>query len=71
MATTLSTVHCKLFQMMPYIIILKVRKFHQPTANRFSTARKKAVGGHNVPLSLKSIKAGGGAENMFFFLAQF
>ena len=30
MATTLITVHCK----------LKVRKFHQPTANRFSTARK-------------------------------
>ena len=27
--------------MMPYVIILRVRKFHQPTANRFSTARKK------------------------------
>ena len=25
--------------MMRYIIILKVRKFHQTTANRFSTAR--------------------------------
>ena len=31
--------------MMPYIIILKVRKFHQPTANRSSTARKKPVEG--------------------------
>ena len=29
--------------MMPYIIILKVRKFHQPTASCFSTARKKPV----------------------------
>ena len=45
MATTLITVDCKLFQMMPYIIILKARKFHQPTANRFSTtARQKPVG---------------------------
>ena len=43
MATTLFTVHCKLFHMMPYIVILKVRKFHQPTASRFSTARKKPV----------------------------
>ena len=25
--------------------MLKARKFHQPTANRFSTARKKPVGG--------------------------
>ena len=49
MAIALITVHCKLFQMMPYIIILKARKFHQPTANRFSTARKKHAGGHNVP----------------------
>ena len=44
MATTLITAYCKLFQMMLYIIILKVRKFHQPTANRFSTARKRPVG---------------------------
>ena len=29
MAMALITVHCKLFKMMPYIIILKVRKFHQ------------------------------------------
>ena len=43
MATTLTTVDCKLFQMMPYIIILKVRKFHQPTASRLSTAKKKPV----------------------------
>ena len=52
MATTLFTVYCKLFHMMPYIIILKVRKFHQPTASRFSTARKKPVGGgaHCAPL---------------------
>ena len=49
MATTLFTVYCKLFHMMPYIIILKVRKFHHPTASRFSTAKKKPVGGHIVP----------------------
>ena len=48
MATRLFTVYCKLFHMMPYIIILKVRKFHQPTASRFSTEWKKPVGGHNV-----------------------
>ena len=52
MATTLITVDCKLFQMMPYIIILKVRKFHQTTANRFSTARKKPVGGGGGGLNL-------------------
>ena len=41
---------------MAYIIILKVRKFHQPTANRFSTARKKPV----VPRpSLNLLKASG------------
>ena len=34
---------------MPYIIILKVRKFHQSTRNRFGTAGKKPVGGHIVP----------------------
>ena len=51
MATTLITVNCKLFQMMPNIIILKVRKSHQPTANRFSTTRKKPVGGHNPSLN--------------------
>ena len=49
MAIALITVHCKLFQMMAYIIILKVRKFHQPTANRFSTARKKHAGGAHAP----------------------
>ena len=43
-ATALITVDCKLFQMMPYIVILTVRKFHQPTAKRFSTAKKKPVG---------------------------
>ena len=53
MATTLITVHCKLFQIMPYIIILKARNFHQPTANRFSTARKEPVGG---PSSLNRVK---------------
>ena len=31
--------------MMPYIIMLKVRKFHQSTRNRFGTAGKKPVGG--------------------------
>ena len=51
MATTLITVHCKLFQMMPYIIILKVRKFHRPTTDPSSTARKKPVG-----------EGGGGAQ---------
>ena len=33
---------------MPYIIILKVRKFQQPTANRFGTARQKPVGAQRV-----------------------
>ena len=57
MATTLFTVYCKLFHMMPYIIILKVRKFHQPTASLFSTARKKPVGGtHCAPPSLNRVK---------------
>ena len=50
MVTILFTVYCKLFHMMPYIIMLKVRKFHQTTASRFSTARKKPVGGaHCAP----------------------
>ena len=40
---------------MPYIIMLKVRKFHQSTGNRFGTAGKKPVGGgggggHNVAI---------------------
>ena len=52
MATTLFTVYCKLFHMMPYIIILKVIKFYQPTASRFRTARKKPVGGTLCPPSL-------------------
>ena len=58
MATTLFTVYCKLFHMMPYIIILKVRKFHQPTGSRFSTARKKPVGGAHCapPPSLNRVK---------------
>ena len=38
--------------MMPYIIILKVRKFHQPTANGFGTARQKPT----LP-SLNRVKA--------------
>ena len=33
------------FGAKPPIIILKVRTFQQPTANRFSTARQKPVGG--------------------------
>ena len=36
MATPLVTVDRKLFQMMPYIIMLKVRKFHQSTRNRLT-----------------------------------
>ena len=43
MATTLITVDCKPFQIMPYIVIPKVRRFHQPTANCFSTVKKKLV----------------------------
>ena len=49
MATTSIAVDCKLFQMMPYIIILKVRNFHQPTANPFGTAREKPVRGAQCP----------------------
>ena len=41
--------------MMPYIIILKVRKFHQPTANRFGTTRQKLVGGTMCPPSLNRV----------------
>ena len=48
MPTTLITVDFKLFQMMLYIIIPKVRTFHQPTANRFSTARKKPAQGNST-----------------------
>ena len=33
---------------MLYIIIIRVRKFHQPTANCFSTARKKPLGGTSL-----------------------
>ena len=43
MATTLLTVDFKLFQMIPYMIILKVGKFHQ------RSARRKPEGGHIVP----------------------
>ena len=35
--------------MMPYIIILKVSKFHQPTANHFGTARQNPLGGAQCP----------------------
>ena len=38
--------------MMPHTIILKVRKFHQPSANRFTQQGKKPVGG-----------GGGGEDN--------
>ena len=53
------TVDWKLFQMMPYIIILKVRKFHQLTANRFSTARQKPqawIGLINFSTTLPNLK---------------
>ena len=56
MATALITVHCKLFQMMPYIIKLNVRKFHQPTATRFSTSGKTLWGGGTTPRSLNRVK---------------
>ena len=60
MATILTTVDCKLFQMMNYIIILNVRKFHQPTGSRFITAKEKTCGGgggHIVkyPLSKRNV----------------
>ena len=44
--------------MMPYIVILKIRKFHQSTINRFGTAGKKPVGGgaHCAPPSLNRVK---------------
>ena len=57
MATPEVTVDCKLFKMMPYMIILKVRKFHQPAAaNRFSTVRQKPVGGGGVKVKLNRVK---------------
>ena len=40
--------------MMPYITTLKVRKFHQSTINRFSTAGKKPVGGGGAQIGLKA-----------------
>ena len=40
---------------MPYVIILKVRKFHQSTGSRFGTAGKKPVGGHSAPPSLNRV----------------
>ena len=55
--------------MMPYIIILKVRKFHQTTASRFSTARKKPVGGaHCAPPSLNRVKIKFGVGGNFRLL---
>ena len=43
---------------MPYIIILKVRKFHQSTRIRFGTAGKKLAGGCTMcPPSLNRVKA--------------
>ena len=52
--------------MMPYIIILKVRKFHQPTANRFSTAKKKPMGAMNR-VKLGIILNAGGIQRFLFF----
>ena len=51
---------CKVFQMMPDIIILKVRKFRQPTSNCSGTVRQKAMvvgggGGAQLP-SLNRVK---------------
>ena len=63
MATPYITIDCKLFQMMPFIILVKVGKFHEPTANRFSTARQKPVGGTRCPLpSLIRVKMSFGLE---------
>ena len=47
---------CKLFHIMLYIIILTVRKFRQPSANRFSTARQKPAVGGTMPPSLNKAK---------------
>ena len=41
--------------MMPDIILLKVKTFHQNSANRFSTARKKPVAPPPPP-SLNKVK---------------
>ena len=49
---------CELFQMMPYIIILKVKKFYQSTANRFSTTRQKPVGEGGGTMNRVKIKIG-------------
>ena len=55
MAMALITVHCKLFKMMPYIIILKVRK----SESFISTARENMQwgGGGTIPPSLNKVKA--------------
>ena len=34
--------------MMPYIIILKVRKFHQSSVNSFGITGEKPVGGRHI-----------------------
>ena len=70
MATALITVDGKLFQMMPYITILKVRKFHQPTANSFSTARKKPVGGGGHIRLVKVNVSDGSTLSTFFIFYQ-
>ena len=46
MTAPLVTVDWKLFQIMPYIILLKVRKIYWPTTSRFGTARQKPMGEH-------------------------
>ena len=43
MATPLVSVNWERFQMMLFIIILKVRKFHWPTTIRFGTTRQKPI----------------------------
>ena len=45
---------------MTYIYILKVRKFHQSTRNRFRTAGKKPVGRAPSLNRVNPIQAGGG-----------
>ena len=39
----LVTADRKLFEMMPHIIIIKVRKLHLPTLNYFSTVRNRRL----------------------------
>ena len=45
MATPLVTIDWKLFQMMPYIILLHVRKIYYPTTSHLWHSKAKTYGG--------------------------